>query len=203
MPKHKTPAGEAAGENTQVGRAGSHADGVRTVWERCRPGPGLRGTHCHKCHVHLPPRGPSPNAILLPQGGWWEAAWKMSSSASCLAGLGCKCPPAYPPPPRVGGINTSTTATRSLQFRLPGGAAETCALHAGADLWIVSRALTTAGEKPRHAVWPSRCQRDSSQALLAPPWPQALLPQPIQELGICHATRATGIFGQPGQCGQL
>ena len=107
------------------------------------------------------------------------------------------------PPPSVGGINKSTKATRSLQFRLPGGAAETCALHAGADLWIVSRALTTAGEKPRHAVWPSRCQRDSSQALLAPPWPQALLPQPIQELGICHATRATGIFGQPGQCGQL
>lgn len=40
-------------------------------------------------------------------------------------------------------------------------------------------------------MWLSRCQRDASQTLLAPPWPEAQLPQPVRAPGICHTTQAT------------
>lgn len=68
LPNMRTHAGEAAGANPRVGRAGAHADGARAAREGCSPGPGPGSTPTAGWARTSSPRGPTRMPSSSPKG---------------------------------------------------------------------------------------------------------------------------------------
>lgn len=133
---------------------------------------------------------------FFPQGGWCEAACKMSISHKLPHQAGLQVEPAWVGLKKKKKIDQGFIPDYWGTAALWRPASLLCVLGQGCR-----RSLQTL-RNPGQIVWLSRCRSDANPTLLAPPsWPGAQGPSldtPAHpELRKCHATEAVSISGGP------